>query len=98
MKTRITEDRVIIWLSANDTYEWATHPKYGWPCSVLLDRKLRAEYDSNGLCDLTVDSRRDLVIDGNELNAIVADYLKKKLKPDHPLYYVIIGQFEERKP
>lgn len=31
--------------------------------------------------------------DANELNAIVADHLRDKLPKDHPLHFIVVGQF-----
>ena len=63
-----------IWLSANDTYNWAHKPGASWPCSQLSGHRVFAEFADNGdLVDYTVDGRiKD--VDANELNAILADF------------------------
>ena len=43
MRTQITDSGVKLWLSANDTYNWATRPRDTWPCSKLAGNRLFAE-------------------------------------------------------
>ena len=45
MRTQITDSGVKLWLSANDTYRWATRPRAAWPCSELAGNRLFAEFD-----------------------------------------------------
>jgi hypothetical protein len=85
---------VTLWLSANDTYVWARRPGAHWPCSQLSGRRLRASFDTNGLYDLTIDGRSGIDCDGNELSAITSDYLAERLTPEHPCYFVTVGQFQ----
>ena len=68
---------VKLWLSARDTYRWATRPGRAWPCSTLSGKRLFAEFDAVGdLVDLTVNGRVASVhIDGVELDAIAADFI-----------------------
>ena len=98
MRHNVDGRTVRLWLSAQDTYEWATRIGECWPCSSLSGHRLFAEFDSNGLLDFTVDGRdagnRD--IDGQEFNAITSDYLRPVLSKDHPAYCVTVGQFEEQ--
>lgn len=82
-----------LWLSANDTYNWAHRPNKSWPCSTLSNHRCYIAVDSNGLVDLTVDGQYPVKIDidGNELSAIVSDHLPKELRHLWPIwqYFVI---------
>jgi hypothetical protein len=82
-----------LWLSANDTYHWATRPHMRWPCSDLSGNRLMVYVDSNGLCDMTINGE-DGDCSGNELDAIIADHLPADCRhlwpcwgqiPDHPV-------------
>lgn len=92
MRTLIHETSVKLWLSAHDTYQWAHKAGASWPCSQLSDKRLFAEFDRNGLCDLAVNGR-SADVDGNELSACCADHLARKLPKEHPCYWVAVGQF-----
>lgn len=73
-----------IWLSARDTYNWATRPGHRWPCSRLRNKRVRADFDSHGdLTDYTVDGRDDHDLTADELNACVSDHLAG-IDPAHP--------------
>ena len=75
MKLQRTDQGVKLWLSANDTYNWAHKAGASWPCSFLSDKRLFVEYDSNGdLVDLAVNGK-NADFDSNELSAIVADHV-----------------------
>ena len=87
---------VKLWLSARDTYNWATKPGASWPCSQLRGLRLFVDYDRNGLCDIAINGKSG-DCDANELNAIVADFLRPVLSVNHPCYDVIIGQFDAKK-
>ena len=67
-----------IWISANDTENWATRPGQRWPCSTLRGRKVFAEFEKNGdLVDLVIDGGKgDQDCDGNEFNAMISDFVK----------------------
>jgi hypothetical protein len=96
MRIQDNGSSITLWASANDTYTWAHRSGSAWPCSTLADHRFCASFDDNGLCDLTVDGRQDsedAEIDGHELSAICADLLGARIKPDHPCWYVTIGQF-----
>jgi hypothetical protein len=95
-QTMIGDGFVKVWLSANDTYDWAHKPGAAWPGSGLSGKRLWVEYDSNGLVDIAVDGRQSEAehIDAHELNALVADSLRDKLPKTHPLYNVVVGQFD----
>lgn len=69
------------------------------PDEILLTKWLqfnqshiRAEFDSNGLCDLAINGRT-VDCDATELSAIARDSLKSRLPKDHSCYAVAVGQF-----
>lgn len=77
-----------LWLSANDTYDWAHRPRAQWPCSTLAGHRVYAEFQNGDLVDLRVDGRWNgrtaERIDGDEFNAMTSDFLREKCGPDHP--------------
>ncbi len=79
MKTQVTDTGAKLWLSANDTYHWAS----AWPCSELSGKRLFVEYDRGGLVDLAINGRMGDCPD-HELSAIVSDHLRGKLPSGHP--------------
>jgi hypothetical protein len=83
MRTQITNNGVRLWLSANDTYSWATQPRAAWPCSELAGNRLFVEFDRGGLVDLTIDGRMG-DCPAHELTAIASDHLRGKLPVGHP--------------
>lgn len=92
MKIQINPTSVNLWLSANDTDQWANRAGSHWPCSQLSESRVFASFDTNGLCDFTVDGK-SADVDGNELSAICADHLVLMLPKTHPCYDVAVGQF-----
>jgi hypothetical protein len=80
---RILNDGACVWLSAQDTEDWATRPGHYWPCSTLRGRRVFAEFHGTDLVDLQLDGGRgDQDCDANEFNACVSDFLaarKQKL-------------------
>lgn len=95
MRTAIHSDSFTVWLSAQDTYDWAGKPMASWPCSTLANKRLVASFDTNGLYDLSVNGRDTSEdTDGNELSAMVSDFMANKLPKDHPCYFVAVGQFQ----
>jgi len=80
---------VTVWISADETYEWARR----WPCSELSGHRIRASFDSGGLFDLAIDGREAPDVPAGELSACVADHLAQRLNPEHPCYFVAVGQF-----
>jgi len=95
MQLFVGDNNITIKLSASDTWNWARRAGNSWPCSTLEDKRLVAEFDDNGLCDLTVNGRDDFdEIDSHELNAIVADHLRDRINSDHPMHFGLIGQFD----
>ena len=88
---------IAVWLSANDTYDWAHEIGAESPCSTLSGKRVFAAFDSNGLYDMKVNGRYQIEsddIDGNEFNAIMADHIAKRIKSDHDCYFVTVGQFK----
>ena len=96
MRAIIHPSGVNLWLSARDTYDWAHRSGSSWPCSQLSDRRVFAAFDTNGLCDLSIDGGKgEQDIDATEFNAIVSDHLAKRLPKDHPSWFVVVGQFQD---
>ena len=69
-----------LWLSKKQTELWANKPGAVWPCSQLSGHRIMVEVDQVGLCDYIYDGKtaicsiyQDEI--GNELRAIVADYI-----------------------
>lgn len=85
----------MLWLSAQDTYDWARKTGATWPCSELANHRLFAAFDKHGLYDLTIDWEAGKDCPGDEFNAITSDFLAKKLPEDHPAWFVTVGQFRE---
>ena len=94
MKTQITPWGISLWLSANETDNWAHRPRNSWPCSQLAGRRVFAQFDRNGLCDLAIDGGRgEQDCDANELSALCADHLVGRVPVDHPCFAVAVRQF-----
>ena len=79
MRIEDTGNGFTIWLSRRDTYNWAHRSGAVWPGSYLSGRRLVAQYDRGGLCDLTIDGRYAQGYGGgdlesSELKAIVSDH------------------------
>lgn len=92
MRIKVNPDSVQLWLSSTDTYLWARRDGAAWPGSQLSGCRVFAEFDSNGLLDMSIDGEsRDC--DANEFNAITSDHLRGKVPADHPAYFVAVGQF-----
>ena len=69
-----------LWLSADDTYDWANNrPGEEWPCSTLSGKRVFAQFEDNGdLVDLTINGitgGRDGEVDGHELTAMTDDFI-----------------------
>lgn len=87
MRIQKSDTGYVMWLSANDTYEWAHKAGASWPCSTLSDKRCMVAVDNNGLCDISVNGRDDNgFIDGTELDAIVSDYLPNDLRQFWPVW------------
>lgn len=80
---------VIIWINARETEQWARR----WPCSTLRGRRVVAAFDRNGLLEFAVDGRTNWDGDGHEFNALTSDFLARRLRPEHPCWYITVGQF-----
>ena len=85
MRIKKHDDGYSIWLSANDTYNWANKSDRSWPCSVLADNRFFASVDKNGLCDFTLNGKMACV-DDNELVACITDHLPDDLKRYWPCW------------
>ncbi len=93
MRAKQTEHGTTVWLSANDTYDWAHKPGAAWTCSTLSNKRLVVVFEANGdLVDLSVNGQTtnhrgynaDAGIDGHEFTACLSDHLRDKFGPDHP--------------
>jgi len=83
MRLKTDSNGAALWLSAEETYQWAHRPQSSWPCSRLSGHRLFAAFDSRGdLVDYTVDGK-DVDLDSNEFNACVSDHLRC-FDPKHP--------------
>ena len=88
---RTTQDetgQTRLWLSADDTYEWAHRSGASWPCSTLSGHRCYVEFEPSGdLVDMTIDGRGGNAlddIDGHELTAAASDFLTERYESDHP--------------
>lgn len=96
MRVLIHADSVVLWASARDTYNWAHRSGELWPCSTLSDNRVVVTFDTTGLVDLAVNGRDAGDIDSHELSALCADLIRTKLSRDHPMWNVIVGQFQSQ--
>lgn len=69
-----------VWISADETYNWAHEPGAAWPCSTLSGKRVFAEFGRNGLVDIAIDGRNDTDCDARELDAMIDDLLNKRDK------------------
>ena len=80
-----TEHGTKIWLSANDTDNWAHKLGDSWPCSQLSGRRVFAEFDARGdLVDMAIDGSSAVDCAADEFSAITSDFLLDEYGPDHP--------------
>ena len=82
MRRQLHGEYFKLWLSANDTYNWAHKSNAIWPGSFLSDKSLFVEIDrENGdLIDMLINGGRgDQDCPSDELTAIVEDFLTKDL-------------------
>ena len=84
MRVKINQNTVQLWLSANDTADWATRPGQAWPCSDICGHALYAEFDKGGLVSIKIGLGVERTCGSTEFNAIVADYLSGCVPADHP--------------
>jgi hypothetical protein len=80
---RFDKEANAIWLSANDTYNWAHRPGAWWPCSFFSGRRVVAVFESNGdLVDLAIDGGRgDQAGPTYEFNAMISDLWPRDKAP-----------------
>lgn len=66
-----------IWLSRDETYNWAQKTGAAWPCSFLSSKRLFAEFASNGdLIDIAINGGKgDQDCPSDELTAIIEDHI-----------------------
>ncbi len=93
MRLQDNGDSIALWVSANDTYDWAHKVNASWPCSALSGHRFFMAGDSNGLLEFTIDGK-DGDVDAHEFNACVSDMLDGKIPEDHPCWFVFVGQFK----
>ena len=81
MRKQVGNGSLKVWLSANDTYDWAHRPGQLWCGSFLSDRRLFAEFDNKGdLVALSIDGGRgDQNCPGHEFDCIIEDHVGKEL-------------------
>jgi len=98
-RVQVFEHGVNLWVSANETEDWAAgRANFGsgsrWQCSTLAGHRLFAQFDSNGVIDHALDGK-DVpdTVDGHEFNCLCADALKARLPKDHPARFVAVDQF-----
>ncbi len=73
MRTQKNGTTIKVWLSANDTYNWAHKAGASWPGSTLSDKRVFAEFEDGDLIDVAIDGKSSVDIDAHEFNAMVAD-------------------------
>jgi hypothetical protein len=69
---------VKLWLSANDTYNWAHKAGASWPGSQLAGKRLFAEFQDGDLVSYTADGKTVDNMDLDEFDAITEDFLNKE--------------------
>lgn len=88
----VTDSRVFLHLTADETADWADTPGKCWPGSQIAGRTLDVEFDRNGLVDFTLDGE-SVDVPAEELNAITSDFLKDEVPEEHSCWLVCVGQF-----
>ena len=84
MRIIIDNHNVKIWLSKNDTYNWANMPGQSWPCSQLANKSLFAEIEQGDLIDYAITPKTlNSDIDTTEFNAILQDFINPELPENH---------------
>ena len=99
-------DAVTLRISAGNTSAWATGLlgtegtvfSRRWPGSELSGRRLKVEFDTNGLLAYWVNgkpatAKAVLHISGDEFNACVAYFAGVMLPRVHPCRFIMVGQF-----
>jgi hypothetical protein len=77
MKIQKNEYGTKLWLSAQNTFDWAHRVGSSWPCSKLSGKPVFVEFAKNGdLVDLSINGGRgDQECSESELDAIAEDFL-----------------------
>lgn len=83
MRLTLSDKGFSVWVSANETYNWAHRPGKSWSCSTLSNHRFFAQFNSNGLCDLTIDGKDDTSIDPHEFGCIMEDLVYPRLPDGH---------------
>ena len=95
MRMQVYDRTVKVWLSANDTYDWAHKSGASWPCSQLSGRRVFAEFCGGDLVDVSFDGGRgEQDCDGTEFNACFADHIARRLPKDHPDFDILVTRFQ----
>ena len=74
MRIKRNGTTVKLWLSVNDTYNWAHRPGARWPCSQLAGKRLFAKFDDGDLVEYTVNGL-SVDIPRDEFTAITDDFI-----------------------
>ena len=82
MRLKTDGAMIRLWLSANDTYEWAHKSGEVWPCSRLSGKAVYIEIEksSDNIIEIKVNGRvpgNRVIDDHSELYALVGDKLKE---------------------
>jgi len=97
MHVNVTKTFVQLTVDKHDIQDWGEFPPATWPCSTLQGcESFVAEFDENGLVDLTVKGKSTDEIDGHELSCICSDLLVNILSSHHPVYEVIVAQHQPK--
>ncbi len=91
MRIKIDKSGFALWLSANDTYNWAHRPGKAWPCSTVRGRRVALFVDMTGLVEFTVNGRDGVDVDSAELSAMLSDFVRDVLPRDHPAYHIAVS-------
>lgn len=93
----VGEDWCSVSARASQLRDWATRPGHVWPCSELAyDVDVAyAGFDTGGLVDLEVLPAEPEDLSEDERSAWTSDVLAIALTPDHPCWFVCVGQFHE---
>lgn len=95
----VFESSVAIVATSGALYDWAHRARNAWPCSDLAQLEdggigepaLHAVFDTSGLVDIMHRGLED--VSASELNAFTSDAIAYALNPEHPCYFVTVGQF-----
>lgn len=82
-----------LWLSANDTYNWAHRHNAKWSCSTLANKRVYAEFDDGDLVKICINGKTDSDCDVFEFNAMIADLTEIQLDKQFGAWYNIDSGF-----